>query len=235
MMLAAQFTSDSPCPLPLNVSATTTPPVVSAVRSELDCERLDLHADMADLDFEYEGVEYSAKKVHYEPFVQFQGRHSWTGAIVEPTTVGSVTVTWNDDCDAAVFALQVRVVLLCSTTCRQAMPCYRLCIAACSLGTYAQLTHSATDCTTLLHTQVTLADSENGTRHMIRSVPCDDFSEIPNCTWLALLELQPRDEFEAGHVHRRAIEDGVALAHAEDSELQELDDDIELLRYRHSH
>jgi hypothetical protein len=86
---------------------TITTPVVSAVRSELDCGLLDLHADMADLDFEYEGVEYTAKKVHYEPFVKYQGRHSWTGAIVEPTTVGSVTVTWNDDCDAAVFALQV--------------------------------------------------------------------------------------------------------------------------------
>jgi hypothetical protein len=74
------------------------------VRSELNCERLDLHADMADLDFEYQGVEYTAKKVHYEPFVKFQGRHSWTGALVG--TVGSVTVTWNDDCDSKVFALQ---------------------------------------------------------------------------------------------------------------------------------
>jgi hypothetical protein len=65
---------------------------------------------------------------------------------------------------------------------------------------------------------------------MLRSVPCDDNSEIPNCTWLALLKLQPRDEFEGNNDHRRAIEEGVALAHADDSELQELDDDIELLR-----
>jgi hypothetical protein len=80
--------------------------VLTSKRAELTCAQLLQYSDLETVRLTWLGAPLVAVLRHYSYFHELQGRHVWIGELVG-IDAGTVTIVYNDACDADVFDLSV--------------------------------------------------------------------------------------------------------------------------------